>query len=244
MEKLSQSFSKDKALDPRLKWTHVPLLVDQGITSLGRLTVGAAAESDAWKKTYYEPTIDKCNVPILGLEWIGDFSAQTRVRLNAMHQFDQAGLIVRYSADCWIKTGLEYVDGKVKPSVVVTNGYSDWTTHGTREATSDATLTVHKRGNKFVIEFGPEETDSSGSWWTFLIGGDTFKPQPQYFTRSCALKPASASQKPTVGLFVACPKEPGGTACFDYIIIKNLLKKEMPSEADLLTSVLVSQTAA
>mmetsp|Transcript_8804 Transcript_8804/g.39115 ORF Transcript_8804/g.39115 Transcript_8804/m.39115 type:complete len:123 (-) Transcript_8804:561-929(-) len=122
MEKLSQSFSKDKALDPRLKWTHVPLLVDQGITSLGRLTVGAAAESDAWKKTYYEPTIDKCNVPILGLEWIGDFSAQTRVRLNAMHQFDQAGLIVRYSADCWIKTGLEYVDGKVRVSLVVTNG--------------------------------------------------------------------------------------------------------------------------
>jgi regulation of enolase protein 1 (concanavalin A-like superfamily) len=58
-----------------------------------------------------------------------DFVIETSFLLTPLNQFDQAGLIVHFNADCWVKTGLEYVDGKARLSCVVTNnGYSDWST--------------------------------------------------------------------------------------------------------------------
>jgi regulation of enolase protein 1 (concanavalin A-like superfamily) len=41
--------------------------------------------------------------------------------------YDQAGLMLRVDAHNWLKTGVEYVDGKRQASVVITrHGRSDW----------------------------------------------------------------------------------------------------------------------
>lgn len=41
-------------------------------------------------------------------------------------QFDQAGLMLRVSAEHWMKAGVEFADGVAQLGVVVTDGVSDW----------------------------------------------------------------------------------------------------------------------
>ncbi len=41
-------------------------------------------------------------------------------------QFDQAGVFIRASDTHWIKTGVEYADGRPQLGAVVTDGLSDW----------------------------------------------------------------------------------------------------------------------
>lgn len=59
-----------------------------------------------------------------------DLEMTTEVRFEPIHQYDQAGLLVRFSPSCWLKTSVEYEpDGPSRLGVVVTNrGYSDSST--------------------------------------------------------------------------------------------------------------------
>ncbi len=41
-------------------------------------------------------------------------------------QYDHAGLMLKYTDTVWLKCGVEFLDGRVVASVVVTNDYSDW----------------------------------------------------------------------------------------------------------------------
>jgi len=57
----------------------------------------------------------------------GDFSAEVSIAADYQALYDQAGLMVRADPDNWLKTGIEYTDGAMHFSTVVTrDGYSDW----------------------------------------------------------------------------------------------------------------------
>lgn len=56
----------------------------------------------------------------------GDFTAEVAVSGDYGHLYDQAGLIVRFDDDNWMKCGVEYMEGRQYASVVVTRGWSDW----------------------------------------------------------------------------------------------------------------------
>lgn len=235
--KISQRFHKGDQLDPRLKWSNMPERMDLGVTSRDKLTVGAGAETDAWCKTYYDPIIDKENVPMLGLEWDGDFSAQTRLQLEPKHQFDQAGLMVRFGPEHWIKAGIEFCDGVARLSVVATNVHSDWTCHGTRDLAASTTVTIHRKGSHFVVSFAQAEMPSSyGSFLTYFVADPGIKPVPEYFARSCSMRLPSNTMKPVVGIYTACPGKNGGLAQFDHLIITRLARKVMDGEVNLLRS--------
>ena len=53
---------------------------------------------------------------------------ETKFTITPKAQFDQAGIMIRLDSDHWIKTGIEVVDGLPRPSCVVTNSFSDWST--------------------------------------------------------------------------------------------------------------------
>jgi regulation of enolase protein 1 (concanavalin A-like superfamily) len=63
----------------------------------------------------------------MALRFRGDFEAQ----------YDQAGLMLRVDAEHWIKAGLEFADGRLWLSVVVTNGVSDWSQQPAPEPDAD-----------------------------------------------------------------------------------------------------------
>jgi Protein of unknown function (DUF1349) len=94
------------------------------------VTVRPPSKSDFWRKTYYTPVLVKDDAPFLyhSLQNNQDYTIETHFTLKAASQFDQAGVLIRASAQHWVKAGIEVVDNIPRLSCVVTNGYSDWST--------------------------------------------------------------------------------------------------------------------
>lgn len=99
------------------------------------LSIAAPVGSDFWQHTYYTPLLVKDKGPLcvvdvpLNLILDREMTMETRMRINPLSQFDQGGLFIRYSSQCWMKAGIEYCDRTIRLSAVVTNGgFSDWST--------------------------------------------------------------------------------------------------------------------
>lgn len=99
------------------------------------LSIAAPVGSDFWQNTYYSPLLVKDKGPLcvvdvpLSLITDREITMETRMRINPTAQFDQGGLFIRYSSQCWMKAGIEYCDHTIRLSAVVTNGgWSDWST--------------------------------------------------------------------------------------------------------------------
>ena len=90
--------------------------------------VRSKAETDFWLKTHYG--FEVMNGHVFYNEMMTDFQAEVQLRMNPNSKFDQAGLFVMISENCWLKTSLEYIpEGPSHLGAVVTNnGYSDWST--------------------------------------------------------------------------------------------------------------------
>ena len=86
--------------------------------------VRTGKETDFWRETFYDFWRDNGHFLYQSVE--GDFSAEVTVKGNYEVLYDQAGLMVRLSETHWIKAGIEYTDGLMYFSVVVTNDASDW----------------------------------------------------------------------------------------------------------------------
>ena len=123
-----------------LAWLHDNPPHSSTLTADGLLVL-PKPKTDFWKRTYYKPLLSKHNGHVFGVDvdaasgGEGGDDQQHVVRcsvhcqLKPRFQFDQAGAILYCDEDNWVKTGLEFVDGVTKASVVVTlNGYSDWST--------------------------------------------------------------------------------------------------------------------
>jgi len=93
-----------------------------------RLRIEPEAQTDFWQRTHYGFRAD--NGHALLAELAGDVVLTTHVRFFPAQQYDQAGLMVRLSAECWLKTSVEHEPGRAgRLGAVVTNhGYSDWST--------------------------------------------------------------------------------------------------------------------
>lgn len=56
----------------------------------------------------------------------GDFDVTATVFGDFTSLYDQAGLMIRFDERTWLKAGIEYSDGALQLSTVITNGTSDW----------------------------------------------------------------------------------------------------------------------
>lgn len=88
------------------------------------LTVTTDEKSDFWRETYYGFTRDSGH--FLGLSTGDSFTASIRIRGEFRTHYDQAGLMVRIDENHWVKTGVEFTDGELFLSTVITDGKSDW----------------------------------------------------------------------------------------------------------------------
>ena len=96
---------KNVALAPELKWHCEPAKwsirrVDQV------LRICPDAKTDFWQRTHYGFEADTGH--FLYVRTSGDFVVTTKVTTHPRSQYDQAGLMVRLSPACWIKTSVEF----------------------------------------------------------------------------------------------------------------------------------------
>eukprot|EP00808_Paulinella_micropora_P005510 g5721.t1 len=115
--KKQQLWSERGQLNPEWHWfpadSRPGIAVTKQLAGSHCLTVTPKPLTDFWKRTYYNPPINKHNGHIFGCKvpQEANFRLQCAFTLQARNQFDQAGLIVFADPDHWVKAGIEYVDG-------------------------------------------------------------------------------------------------------------------------------------
>jgi regulation of enolase protein 1 (concanavalin A-like superfamily) len=164
------------------------------------LVIEPGAHTDFWQKTHYGFAPD--NGHFLYTEIKGDFVLSTKVRFFPRHQYDQAGLMVRLSPTCWLKTSVEYEPhGASKLGVVVTNsGYSDWSTQEFLTGNNQIALRVRREDSDYLVEYLKDE-----SMWIQM--------------RMAHLMEDSGTVAVKTGLYACSPIGAGYKACFDYLHI-------------------------
>ncbi|MCH5230109.1 MAG: DUF1349 domain-containing protein [Muribaculaceae bacterium] len=90
----------------------------------GTLTMDVTPKSDYWRISHYGFTVD--DAPFYYAEYGGEFEAKVKIIGDYKVRFDQAGMMIRIDHENYIKTGIEFVEGKYNLSTVVTHHTSDW----------------------------------------------------------------------------------------------------------------------
>ncbi len=168
-----------------------------------RLRIEPDARTDFWQRTHYGFQADNGHYLCCDVE--GDAVIATHVRFHAKNQYDQAGLMVRHSASCWLKTSVEHEPGaKSRLGAVVTNhGYSDWSTQPFEG--DEVWLRIRREGADFIVE-----ASENGSVWEQIrmahldLGDDT---------------PGNGQRALTGGVYACSPKASGFVAEFSQLDI-------------------------
>lgn len=128
----------------------------------GRLIMRAAAGSDAWRTTSYGFDRDTAHALLSDLP--DGWAVQVSFLADFDSQFDQAGLLVRIDEKRWTKGGLEFCDGSMQASVVVTDGRSDWSVAWAPDwSGSEVTVRVSRSGDALTMRIKRD-----GGPWRFL----------------------------------------------------------------------------
>jgi uncharacterized protein len=117
----------------------------------GVLSVTADGGTDFWRMTGYGYVRD--NGHLYGAVLPGDFDLSLRVRGSYADQFDQAGAMVRVDDQYWIKTGIEFFEGKPRFSTVVTLEHSSWTVADLPQGTDGIVLSISRRGDAVEVRY-------------------------------------------------------------------------------------------
>ncbi len=159
---IEESFDKPE-LNPQLAWLNEPenWSID---TAARRLVVWPGAETDFWQKTHYGFTADSGH--FLHAPVSGDFTMTVGILFQPRHQYDQAGLMVRFSSQCWLKTSVEYEpEGASKLGVVATSGgFSDWSLQDFPRERHSVELRVRRMAADFLVDY----REGAGADWSMI----------------------------------------------------------------------------
>jgi len=117
---LASSALSAQSLD-KMSWFNEPA---EWSVNEGTLTMNVTPQSDYWRISHYGFTVD--DAPFFYTTRGGEFEVKVKISGDYKTRFDQAGLMLRIDHENYIKTGIEFVDGKYNLSAVVTHKTSDW----------------------------------------------------------------------------------------------------------------------
>ena len=192
-------------LDPRLTWFNPPLQFE---VAKGRLFVYPDPKTDFWQKTHYGSSADNGHFLFTQLET--DFILTTKVRFHPVHQYDQAGLMVRISPDCWLKTSVEFEPDEASKlgAVVTTHGYSDWSTQEFSALQKPLEFRITRQADDYTVE-----TSQDGHTWKQIRMAHL--PNPEKLPVQ-------------IGLYACSPIDSGFVAVFDYLQITLPISNDAP----------------
>lgn len=183
------------SFDTRLGWFNPPSGFSLGQSGL---TLETAAGSDFWQRTHYGFQVDSGHALVLPVS--GNFRIETEVSFEPLHQYDQAGLFVRVSERCWLKTSIEFEGHEPSRlgSVVTNQGFSDW-------ATQDVPASVRRARYRITREDGD-----------YLIEHES---APEVFSqiRMAHLGEDDGEAQVSAGLYACSPKGAGFRATFRWL---------------------------
>jgi regulation of enolase protein 1 (concanavalin A-like superfamily) len=119
------------------------------------LRVSVDPGTDFWRTTGYGYVHD--NGHIYGELLPGDLDVSVRVRGAFANQYDQAGIMLRADEHTWLKTGLEFFEGRPRLSTVLTMGCSSWMVADLPLGTDEVTLRVSRRGDAVEVRYAAGE---------------------------------------------------------------------------------------
>lgn len=182
------------ALAPALRWHCEP--AQWSLDPVKRvLRITPEAHTDFWQRTHYGFEADSGH--FLHLRATGDFLLMTQVTSHPCHQYDQAGLMVRVSPACWLKTSVEFEPHEPnRLGAVVTNAqYSDWSTQPLAKHINTVWFRVRVTGADCLVE-----SSLDGTAWQQL--------------RLAHLLERHSTQTVSCGLYACSPQEAGYQAEF------------------------------
>jgi len=135
-----------------VKWLNEPA---QWSEERGSLVVTADAATDFWRITGYGFIRD--NGHLYAEQVAGDFELSMRVRGSYAAQYDQAGAMVRLDERRWLKTGVEFFDGRPRFSTVITLEHSSWMMADLPADMGELALLVTRRGDAVEVRYAVDD---------------------------------------------------------------------------------------
>ena len=125
-----------------------------------RLELRTDLKTDFWRRTFYGFTRDDGHAYLRDVS--GDFTASVVFRGEYEHLYDQAGLLLRLDEANWIKAGIEFTDGIMHFSTVVTRDVSDWSVIPLPDVrpTDDVRMRLTRHGDAVRVQL----STADGSW--------------------------------------------------------------------------------
>ncbi|MBR2637847.1 MAG: DUF1349 domain-containing protein [Bacteroidaceae bacterium] len=164
----------------------------------GRVTMEVTPHSDYWRISHYGFTVD--DAPFLYTLRGGEFEVKVKISGEYKVRFDQAGLMLRIDKENYIKTGIEFVDGKYNLSTVVTHKTSDWSVIELEKPVEYVWIKAVRRLDAVEIFY-------------------SFDDKEYTMMRNCWLNDNTPVM---VGMMAACPDGEGFKAIFEGFKIKHL----------------------
>lgn len=162
------------------------------------LIMQVTPKSDYWRISHYGFTVD--DAPFYYGNYGGEFEAKVKLTGAYKARFDQMGLMIRTDQENYIKTGVEFVDGKFNVSTVVTHTKSDWSVTTLEKVPPFIWIKVVRRLDALEIFYSLDDK-------TYIM------------TRNAPLKDNAPVM---VGLMAACPDGNGFEAKFENFSVKHL----------------------
>jgi uncharacterized protein len=212
MKSLLYENFRESNIHPDLNWYCQPSSWSIKEKGVG-LIIKPDERTDYWQKTHYGFAVD--NGHFLYTELKEDIVITTRVKSYPVNQYDQAGLMVRFSKDCWLKTSIEYEpNGMCKLGAVVTNhGYSDWSTQDYKTGPSDIYFRIRRESGDYIVEFLESEEDTG-------LSLDGLKKKSWNQLRIARLMDDIEGESFQCGLYACSPQGKGFKAMFDFLSIE------------------------
>ena len=132
-----------------------------------RLQVVTGDKTDFWNRTFYDFVRKDGHLFYQLVD--GDFSVEVTLHAAFETLYDQLGLMIRADDENWLKTGLEYSDGRAQFSTVLTrDGWSDWSTSAIskEEAEAGTRIRLTRHGNVLRVQ----KLDPQGVWHLMRLG--------------------------------------------------------------------------
>lgn len=177
----------------KMQWLHEPAHWSQ---KKGQVSVTAEPKTDFWQTTHYGYVTD--NGHFYYTERSGNFVATVKVTGSFKELYDQAGLMIRIDSLNWIKSGVEFANGKVNISAVYTRQFSDWSVIALPTAPASIWLRLERQKDGVELSYS-------------LDGKNYVMQRLGYF-------PPDISAK--VGIMTAAPEGKGFTVVFDDFEVK------------------------
>jgi regulation of enolase protein 1 (concanavalin A-like superfamily)/uridine kinase len=191
---------KGKKIDSRLQWINPPKVWK---LQKGMLCIEPEQFTDFWQRTLFDYKYD--NAHMLGFDSENDFVMTTKVSYEPKNQYDQAGLVVRVSEDCWLKAAVEYHANEpaILSTVVTNGGFSDQASQPFDNQVTTMEWRITRSGRVFTIEY----LNANSEWIKVRVA-----------------QLNSATETVKCGLYCCCPIDNGAKVNFDYLKIEESVK--------------------